>query len=62
MPWKFDPQSIDLVFVNVTTQMVESGSLDFGSEIDSDLAVDTGDRENDTSIVDNGLRIIDGSF
>ena len=62
MPWKFDPQSIDLVFVNITTQMVESGSLDFGSEIDSDLAVDTGDRENDTSIVDNGLRIIDGSF
>jgi hypothetical protein len=62
MPWKFDPQSVDLVFVNITTQMVESGSLDFGSEIDSDLAVDTGDRENDTSIVDNGLRIIDGSF
>jgi hypothetical protein len=62
MPWKFDPQSVDLVFVNITTQMVESGSLDFGSEIDSDLAIDTGDRENDTSIVDNGLRIIDGSF
>jgi hypothetical protein len=62
MPWRFDAQTIDLVFVIDTNVPIQSGSIEFGSEIDSDLAIDVGDRENDSSIVDNGLRIIDGSF
>jgi hypothetical protein len=62
MPWRFDPQSIDLVFVVDTNVPVVSGSIEFGNEIGSDLAIDTGERENDTSIVDNGLRVIDGSI
>jgi hypothetical protein len=62
MPWKFDPQSIDLVFINITTQMVESGSLDFGDNFQSDLTIDTGDRTNEVSTIDGGLRVVDGSI
>lgn len=42
-------------------QFIESGTIDFGDEITSDLSIDTGDRTNDTSIVDQGLRVIEGS-
>lgn len=62
MPWRFDPQSIDLVFVNTTTQLVESGSLDFGDNFQSDLSIDTGDRTNEVSTIDGGLRVVDGSI
>jgi hypothetical protein len=62
MPWRFDAQAVEIVFVIDTNVPIESGSLIFGDEIGSDLNVDTGLRDNDTSIVDNGLRIIDGSI
>jgi hypothetical protein len=62
MPWRFDAQAVDIVFVIDTNVPIESGLLAFGEEIGSDLNVDTGNRENDSSIVDNGLRIIDGSI
>jgi hypothetical protein len=62
MPWRFDAQSVDIVFVIDTSVPVESGLIVFGEEIGSDLIVDTGVRDNDSSIVDSGLRIIDGSF
>jgi len=62
MPWKFDPQTLDLVFVNITTQLVESGSLSFGDEFDSDLSLDAGDRLNESAQVDGGLRVVDGSI
>lgn len=62
MPWRFDAQAVDLVFVIDTTVAIVSGNVDFGSEINSDLSIDTGDRTNDSSIIDNGLRVIDGSI
>jgi hypothetical protein len=62
MPWRFDAQAVDIVFVIDTNTPVISGSIEFGSELDSDLTIDTGNRENDSSIVDNGLRVIDGSI
>lgn len=62
MPWRFDSSAVDIVFVVDTSVLVQSGSIEFGSEIDSDLAVDTGNRDNDSSIIDNGLRVIDGSI
>lgn len=62
MPWRFDAQAVDLVFVIDTSVPIVSGNVDFGNEITSDLNIDTGDRTNDSSIIDNGLRIIDGSI
>lgn len=62
MPWRFDAQAVDLVFIIDTSVPIASGNVDFGNEITSDLSIDTGDRTNDTSIIDNGLRIIDGSI
>lgn len=61
MAWKFNAHSIDIVWVVTSTELVESGSLDLGSST-SDLSVDTGDRTNDTSVLDQGLRVIDGSI
>ena len=62
MPWKFDAQNVELVFVQISTQQIVSGSIEFGDEIDGDLIVDTGERTNALSIIDNGLRVIDGSI
>jgi hypothetical protein len=61
MSWKFDPISVDLVWAVTSTEIIESGSIDFGS-LGSDLLVDTGDRSNDSSTLDQGLRVIDGSI
>ena len=61
MPWKFDPASIDLVFVQTVTEIVESGQIDFGLQ-NGDLSIDTGLRDNDSSTLDQGLRVIDGSI
>lgn len=62
MPWKFDPQSVDIVFVQITSQQVVAGSIDFGDNFQSDLTIDTGDRSNDLSTIDGGLRVVDGSI
>lgn len=53
MAWKFDPQSLDIVFV-VDIIELSSGSIDLGS---GDLSIDTGLRENDSSTLDQGERI-----
>lgn len=57
MTWKFDPVLEDIVWVETTDTVSVSGTLDFGTATDSDLALDTGLRTNDTSIIDPGLRI-----
>jgi len=62
MAWRFDPQIIDIVFVQNPDQIQVSGSIDFGEEITSDISIDTGDRTNDTSILDQGERVIDGNI
>lgn len=59
--WKFEPTSVDLIFVQINTQQIVSGEINLGGAA-SDLLVDTGDRTNDTSLVDQGLRIIDGGI
>lgn len=61
MSWKFDPISVDLVWAVTSTEIIESGTLDLGA-LESDLLVDTGDRNNDSSTLDQGLRVIDGSI
>lgn len=61
MAWKFDPTNVDIVWVVTTSEIIESGTLDLG-DFTSDLSVDTGERTNDSSIVDQGLRVIDGNI
>lgn len=53
MSWKFDPKSLDIVFVVDITE-ISSGSIDLGT---GDLSIDTGLRENDDSTLDQGERI-----
>ncbi len=61
MSWRFDPTKVEIVWTTTTSELIESGSLDLGS-LGSDLSVDTGDRTNDSSILDQGLRVIDGNI
>jgi hypothetical protein len=59
--WKFDSSAVDLVFVQTPEDIQPAGSLDFGA-VSSDISLDTGERTNDNSIVDNGERLIDGDI
>lgn len=59
--WKFDTTSVDIIFVQINSTQIISGEVNLGSTA-SDLLVDTGNRSNDTSFIDQGLRIIDGSI
>lgn len=61
MSWKFDPINVDIVWALTSTEVVESGNLDAGG-LNSDLLIDTGDRSNDSSTLDQGLRVINGSI
>ena len=61
MSWKFDQFKAELIWVISTTELVESGVVDLGG-FDSDLSVDAGDRTNDSSILDQGLRVVDGNI
>jgi len=53
MAWKFDPKSLDIVFVVDVTE-ISSGFTELGT---GDLSIDTGLRENDSSTLDQGERI-----
>ena len=57
MAWKFDPQSEDIIWVETTDTVNTSGSVDFGSYTTNDLTMDAGNRTNDGSIIDPGLRL-----
>lgn len=60
MAWRYDPISNGLLWsVSIELVAVADGSTDLGA---GDLLIDTGLRENDTSVVDQGQRIIDGSI
>jgi hypothetical protein len=59
--WRFDYESGDLVFLAVSSSQITDGLTNFGDEVSSDLAIDLGDRENDSSEIDMGLRIIEGA-
>lgn len=57
MTWKFDPIIEDLVWTK-TADLVEDGAIiDFGEN--SDLSIDTGDRTNEASEIDQGPRIFE---
>jgi hypothetical protein len=60
MPWKFDATLGDLVFVVVSSgEVSDPANLSLGENGTSDLEIDTGERVNDGSVLDQGLRIIE---
>lgn len=62
MSWQFDYQSGDLVFTSISFGSIVDGVTSFGDEVGSDLELDCGDRDNETSEVDMGSRVIEGAF
>jgi hypothetical protein len=61
MPWRFDAQIGDLVFVLGTDQVSDPASLVLGQSGVSDLVIDSGERTNDGATLDQGLRVFEGS-
>lgn len=61
MAWKFDPQVLDIRWVVEPEEVITEGVLDLG-EGNADISVDTGERTNDSSMLDQGLRVIDGNI
>ena len=65
MAWKFDPILIDIIWIANEETLTQVGTMSFGNvtsldptQLSGDLYVDTGDRTNDNSILDQGLRVI----
>ena len=56
MPWKFDPIMEDIVWTQPPELLKEGAIIDFE---DGDLAIDMGDRENDSSVIEQGFRIFE---
>lgn len=55
MAWKFDPFIEDIVWQESSETIMEVSFIDFGS-IEGDLDIDAGDRTNDISVIDQGIR------
>lgn len=51
--YKLDATLVKLVFIEEPEYISEPGSIDLGQ---GDLTIDTGDRTNDGSLIDQGLR------
>jgi hypothetical protein len=61
MAWKFDPQVLDIRWVVEPEEVITEGVLDLGG-VNADISIDTGERTNDSSTLDQGLRVIDGNI
>jgi hypothetical protein len=60
MAWRFDPISNSLIwYLSIEMVQVVDGSIDLGL---GDLLIDTGLREDESSVLDQGQRVIDGSI
>lgn len=62
MAWKFDPFLVQLVWVPSANTQEEFANIDFGDSTESDIEISMGDRTNESSIIDQGLRVSDGSI
>jgi len=62
MSWKFDPFIVDIVRIPTTKTLTELADISMGDAIESDLKIEMGDRTNDSSNIDQGLRVFDGDF
>lgn len=61
MPWKFDAFEEDIVWINTTSIFENIGDIDMG-DMESDIAIDLGSREDTPSGIDQGLRVYDGDI
>jgi hypothetical protein len=61
MPWKYDPFQVSLVWIVPVTISEDIGDIDMG-DIESDLIIDLGYREDSPSQIDQGMRIYDGDI
>lgn len=61
MPWKFDPFVGDVFWVQPVTITDNIGDIDMG-DLESDLKIDLGSREDSPSQIDQGMRVYDGDF
>jgi hypothetical protein len=59
MAWKYDYLSGELVWVQSTTDIIFDGQIDFGNELQGDLELSCGSRDNENSIIDNGSRVLE---
>jgi len=60
MPWKFDPFTQDIFWIQPITITDDVGDIDMGNLLDADLSIDLGSREDSPSQIDQGMRIYDG--
>jgi hypothetical protein len=61
MAWKYDAIQVDLIWTATSEDIVDGAGIAFGDGT-GDLSIDTGSRDNESDIVDQGLRIIDGNI
>lgn len=61
MPWKFDPFEGDIVWVSPVQIAEDVGDIDMG-DIEADLVIDLGNREDSPSQIDQGMRVYDGDI
>lgn len=61
MAWKFDPFKGDLIWVTSVIFSENIGDIDMG-DLESDILIDLGDREDSPSQIDQGLRVYDGDI
>jgi hypothetical protein len=58
MAWTYDASAVDIAWkVSVEySEQTQIGSIEMGTG--GDLAIDTGERDNSTSLIDQGLRVL----
>jgi hypothetical protein len=61
MPWKFDPFKVEIVWVQPVTVTDDVGDIDMG-DLEADMVIDMGDREDSPSQIDQGMRVYDGDI
>jgi hypothetical protein len=61
MPWKFDPFKVEIIWVQPVTISEDVGDIDMG-DLEADMVIDMGDRDDSPSQIDQGMRIYDGDI
>lgn len=62
MPWKFDPFLVEIIWTAPGQTITELADITLGDKEESDIIVDMGERSNDSSDIDQGLRVFDGDI
>jgi hypothetical protein len=61
MPWKFDPFKVEIIWVQPVTITNDVGDIDMG-DLEADMVIDMGDRDDSPSQIDQGMRVYDGDI